>query len=376
MRSATSRGAFLDSLDLAWQRRVLAREGSGWDSGTGAWEIGTSYEGPDDEDRSGRSGTYGDCGCSTCGDCEEDPPVRRPPMDDGPDWDAPPEEQYDGLVGRAVPCPADFNRMDPPLLWALTDEIGLTNVAVDPYTADCIAGDFGITIPPTNGTWSVLLPDVGCCPPFRNVQPCVLPPQPWAALDIRPYSPYSIYVDSKEGTWITHPCDDVDEAESIALTQAAISLLRVNLDIVEWVLCLIAGYVPRGGFASINANLDSMVQGILQMVKGETPSPEWPNWPNPFAPNFGNIPGPPDWQLTIIGSKIVDYVPDLANAMSIPFTDPDPDGSIGVYVAATTTRSSSSRATGTLRTNTRHGVTGSWCFWTARSYCRRLQSHS
>jgi hypothetical protein len=232
---------------------------------------------------------------------------------------------------------------------------------VDPYTAACIAADRGILLPPVLNK-PIALPDVGCCAPFVNPQPCTLPAQPWPELDLRDQS-------SPGEEYITTPaCDQTAIDETIDLTRAAMALLRANLDLVVWVECLISGFVPRTPFPAVNANLDTMVIGIQQMVMGRTVDPWWPSWAaQHFEVGALAFPTPPSWQLTVIGSRLVEsQIPHLEgqqvggalmppteirslvpshgeNAMSIAYTAPDPDGTIGVYVATSTYRTANYR---------------------------------
>ncbi|MBA3405021.1 MAG: hypothetical protein H0U13_10110 [Gemmatimonadaceae bacterium] len=192
------------------------------------------------------------------------------------------------------------------------------------YVAADIAGEFGIVPWPPGLVFSVPLPDVGCCPPFVSPRPCNPPSWPYANLNVRSWE----YGDIDNFGAL---CDPRHATPVLELLSAAVSFLRDNIDIVEWALCLVAGYVPRGAFANVNANLDTLVQGVTQMVLGITPNPEWPNWTGANAP--------PDWTVTIHGMKVDGPRFTAEEPMSsVAFTTPNGDGSIGVNVAAYSTR--------------------------------------
>jgi hypothetical protein len=274
------------------------------------------------------------CGCHGC-DCEPSrgygepdrprrlpaPYVGEPPLLDG----------GEGYLRALHGCPTDSRRFTPPRLFNARDwPAGPMDIAVNEYVAEDIAGEFGITLPPPAGTLMVDLPDVGCCPPFVAPRACALPPRPYAGLDVRDAE----LGDITPGEPVCDPAD-VDAVEE--LVSAAISFLRENLDLAEWALCLVAGYHPRGVDPGIDANLDSLVQGVSDMIQGNPPTPMWPNWSQ--LPGF-NWPPAPEWTVTVHGWKwtFVEGASYAEPASSVPYTDPNADGTVGVNVYAYATR--------------------------------------
>jgi hypothetical protein len=136
-------------------------------------------------------------------------------------------------------------------------------------------------------------------------------------------------------------------AETLELCSAALALLRDNLDLVEWALCLVQSYTPRTGLLNVDRVLDQLVDGVLDLVNG-TQSVDWPG-----VEGGGLVPAQP-WSVTVVsfiadGGVQQDPAPDdclfAADGVtkvdsgspmwSVSYDVPQvSDGSIGVVVAA------------------------------------------